>query len=487
MSEIYRVENIEKAIELAQEFKVNGKYNLFRGQARNWSVKSTMGRLTSESERNQAIEKLKRLYYYLGNYKSSTKYIEDIDWFFAVAQHYGLPTAYIDFSFDVEVSAFFATNSTSNEVNEDSVILCLNETDFDSVINATIPFFQKERVVPPYIVKPNVDNLWRLQSQSGCFIFSSFSEIEKIYDFDKIVFPFKEKFEGKSLELIYPNKKSELEILLDQFFNAEKRMEGSARLDDFIKENNINHLSIPKTNSSLSLKINAFHNSWENEETKDWFFKTNHKWDINHINLSLILIIDERVSFKEQFINLSNYLSSLLYEDYFLTKRLLTFKIDSGCEAKVNKLLSESCSRIWEGVLNLPYTIENIIKIISKYILIEYHFQKYDNVISINDDNLVVLEMTNNYGSITRCYASEENIISAFREDIDDVLIDSLKGNYSSKILLHINEPQYIFDFKKMIDLFINDLIPYQVYYNSENKEPVIFYTPTQLKIVGYA
>ena len=56
-----------------------------------------------------------------------------------------------------------------------------------------------------------------------------------------------------------------------------------------------------------------------------------------------------------------------------------------------------------------------------------------------------------------------------------------------SEILLHINTPRYIFDFSKLLDLFKKELIAYQVLENSENNNPVIFFSPSQLRTIGYA
>lgn len=124
---------------------------------------------------------------------------------------------------------------------------------------------------------------------------------------------------------------------------------------------------------------------------------------------------------------------------------------------------------------------------ISKYICLEIYFHKNDETYSISKEKLIVLEMTNEYGSITRCHASPSKIVSAFRDDLNDILIDDLTKSLNSKILLNINIPNLIFDYKKFINLFKEELVIYQVLYNSEKENPVIFYTPSQIKICGYA
>lgn len=56
-----------------------------------------------------------------------------------------------------------------------------------------------------------------------------------------------------------------------------------------------------------------------------------------------------------------------------------------------------------------------------------------------------------------------------------------------SELLLHTNKPSYVFDFEKLLNLFKTEMVAYQVLDNSKNDKPVVFYTPAQIKILGYA
>ena len=121
MAEIYEAKNLADALILARNFKSTGKYNLFRGQGQNWRVIPTIGRLT-ENKFEEVTEKIKRLYYFFETTSSLEKFKSDIDRFYAIAQHYGIPTSYIDFTTSIDVAAYFATNSKSNKIGEDCVI-----------------------------------------------------------------------------------------------------------------------------------------------------------------------------------------------------------------------------------------------------------------------------------------------------------------------------------------------------------------------------
>jgi len=54
-------------------------------------------------------------------------------------------------------------------------------------------------------------------------------------------------------------------------------------------------------------------------------------------------------------------------------------------------------------------------------------------------------------------------------------------------LLQRINDPRSIFDFNKLVKLFKEELIAYQVLFNSREENPVIFYSPTQISVLGYA
>lgn len=84
------VTNIQEAVEIARRWKSAGKYNWFRGQTHPWPLVSSLGRL-SEEQREEARKKLGRFY----NWVKATPSLEPIvdeNSFFAVAQHYGIPT-----------------------------------------------------------------------------------------------------------------------------------------------------------------------------------------------------------------------------------------------------------------------------------------------------------------------------------------------------------------------------------------------------------
>ncbi len=488
MGEIYYAKDVHEAISLAKDFKARGTYNLFRGQAKNWSVMPSLGRLLP----NMALEtkeKFDRLFMFFESTPALNKYKKDADWFWAIAQHYGLPTNYIDFTLNPEVAAFFATNDPANLLEEQCVIVCLDELDFMSFMDGLKTHFKEEDVIPPYVARIDVDNLWRLQAQEGCFLFTPYNRIEFYYDFDRILFPYTKPYRGISKGNIYPARKSELEIYMDQFFNSEERHEGYLRFKKFAETLKVPVTTIGELEYDHLFKSKKTHQSWRSANYKLWDFPLSEPWKTDDKKKHLHLSYDHDLPSETQTKLLTIQLKALFEERHVHRTTYLRFHID--CKNKVSKkflsIISRSCSRLWDGTRNLPFTNEEIVEMISRYIVLEMKEQQGIKAIFDTDEKLILLEMQSKYGSITRCRVTPRILVSALRTDLYDVLSEQAPKGLQPEILLHINNPRLIFDFSKLLLVFKKEIICYQVLYNSEKDNPVIFYTPAQVDVLGYA
>lgn len=488
MSEIYKVNDLAEALQLARKFQKSGKYNLFRGQAQNWKVLPAAGRL-SKKKFEESRKKLERLFYYINTEPSLKKYCAEIDSFFAIAQHYGIATNYIDFTTNVDIAFYFATNSKSNKSIENCAIICLNEIDFKEFVETTKILYENDQVIPPYISRIEVENLWRLQAQNGCFLFTPYVQIEHLYDFDKIIFPFTTSFDGILKKDVYPLRKSELEILLDHYFNYEERIIGSKRMMKFAKDFNIPVTKFPSPGNTKILQKKEVHKSWHSYEYRKWKFSLTEKWQNSESEKTVTIFLCLKDNQVEHLKDLRDNLTEEFNQKNIIRSSPLKFEICAKpkLSIKVENIIKRSCLRIWDGTRNLPYSIEEIISIIGQYIHLEIVNNNLTTTNSINDNERITITMINKYGSSTRCDVSKENLAIAFRDDINNIVISEMARPIPSELLLHINKPRYIFDFKKLLDLFKTELVAHQVLTNSRNNNPVIFYTPSQLKALGYA
>lgn len=488
MAEIYKVKNSKEALSLAISFQKEGKYDLFRGQAQNWSVISTMARLSGRQQ-ERANEKLERFIYFLSISPVTEKYLKDANWFFAVAQHYGLPTSFIDFTKNPQVAMFFATNSNYNIVGKDSVIICLNRADFLRIVEFASVIYPKYNILPPAIIDIDVDNLWRLQAQEGVFLDSQIKCLDDFfYKFDRIIFPYEESYSQIKADNIYPKIKSELEIIIDHYFSGEERIIREDAINKYLKKMpDIKYSSIKNHSINQYVKSGLPHSSWNYNEIEKWEYKATSKLNkIKNVSINL-----------EQFVPTSNlkndtfYILEIIKREFSLNKvsRLYAIEIDLSYhylrKKTINNIIIKNICHIWDGMRKLPYSRKQIFIALSKYLCMEiYSMNNIKNEISINP---ILLEMESFYGIHNRFYLAEHKIENAFREDILEILVDSLPKSVSSHILFYVNKPRIVFDFNKLIKVFADEIIPSQMLRQGKNKNPIIFFTPLNIKILGYA
>jgi hypothetical protein len=232
---IRRAGSLAGALELAEELRAAGACDWFRGQTRNWPLLSSFGR-RDEAGQQEARERLGRFVAWLEEVPELAAIAADRDAALAVAQHYGIPTNLVDFTTEPAVAAFFAAHDPpAFRADEDtSCIVCLDTAELASLwetVGAARP-----ELPEPAAIRVEIDELWRLQSQRGAFLFFPFDEgFERtLFAFDRIVFPPADDGELAGLipvEDVYPTQKSELEILLDRYFMLERMREGDAAID----------------------------------------------------------------------------------------------------------------------------------------------------------------------------------------------------------------------------------------------------------------
>lgn len=487
MAETIRVQNLAEAIALANHFKKNGKANLFRGQAQNWRVVSTLARIVS-MEDAEVEEKTERFFQYCSNNKELQKYVENIDWFFAVAQHYGLPTPYIDFSSSVEIATYFATNSKANIVGEDCVIVCLDEDEFTKLVGYSSEYFTDRKGLPPYIVHPNVENLWRLQAQQGSFLYSPILEIENfLFDFDRIVFPFKESYNEIQEFDIYPKRKSELEILIDRFFDYEFRRKGMQNIEEFINDTDSKRYYL-KTDNEDTLHHDRPDESWTTEVYKKWQYPLKEYWTptINEIQIGLPSQIEEH---PEDQINTNIQALNKEFKSLSIEKgSQLSFHVNTidVIEEYLANTIQKNCSIIWHGMRNLPYSLNDIILVIAKYAAIEMHRNRTNELYVETNFETIRVELADNHQNSATSIVCSHQVKNAFRNNLDTMVKGKHSNINDSRLMLIVNKPPLLFNFDKLLELFKSDLICYQLLLNGAKDNLVVFFSPTEIVTLGY-
>ena len=202
----YDAPNLITAITLAEEFRANGDYKYFRGQRdARWSVVSSLVRLTPE-QREQAFADYSEFFGFARSAPELLPYLQNEDALIATAQHHGLAaTNLIDFSHSPEVAGWFASDGAV--IGEEGAIFLVDDKAEEglSLAGDALRF-----------IFPEVPNLWRLEAQQGFFLEAP-GPFDHIWPLDRIVFPHTNAVSPILRHHIYPEKKSALEQVIDQF------------------------------------------------------------------------------------------------------------------------------------------------------------------------------------------------------------------------------------------------------------------------------
>lgn len=363
------VQNIQEALEIARRWKAEGRYNWFRGQTHPWPIVSTLGRL-SEEQREKARKKMGRFYEWV-KATPALEPIADENSFFAVAQHYGIPTNYIDFTTDPGIAAFFATQGQIPEGGKYGCIYCLNTKDIVRFWKTVVP-----REYPQIeLIEVGVPNLWRLEAQFGVFLYCPFDGLESWYAPDWILFPHSSPVATPTAEEVYPARKSSLEILLDQYFASERSREGSARLRATAEKLGWVRTTVPPIHDRIDQylvtdNLNKLR-SWHPEAIDPWLYTEKQAWQE--------ALSEERwefeVSFGAEPVDLQRELEGLLQRRFTIPddcrKQLINWSFhvrDRDAERWVEEALRQGAQRIWDGMRILPYTYQEMAKSISTYV-----------------------------------------------------------------------------------------------------------------------
>lgn len=503
----YYAQSVEDALELLHHFKVRNTYDIFRGQASSqWDVVSSLERRGVKYINSEDYKRRMSVYFSTLSKNKTTEFLaQKRDSGLAVAQHYGLPTNYVDFTTDPEIAVFFAMHNRPTHVTEHTCsIICIKKEEFEKEIKNARDKFSSEESSFPRIIEIDVDNLWRLQIQKGLFIempliMSQNEEIlsfEKVfYRFDRILFPYDATFKITEISKIYPSQKSSLEMILDQYFyNLSLQEFHEGFMKDKLTEDNI--IIIPCNNdyNKIFVKNIGKDISWNKEE--NWVPKPE-KWEKASCSNTISITID--ATYKREKLKSLVYclFVKALIESNNTKIQNLAFDIEIiNCQNKdvVSNILQEGLERIWNGMRIYPYSIEQISVSFSNYIALIFEDYKYkfiDNAAPpqkafYTEPLYIDLAV---FQSESRAYVEEADFFGCFRNHFTDYLLpdmlEAFKNKMWFKIFSNVSNPQYLFDFNKLLLIYVEQIIPFQVFLRGARTELPIFFSPFELSSLG--
>jgi hypothetical protein len=492
---VTKVQDVTEAVTLCNQLKKTGKYNWFRGQRKTWPLKSSFIRL-DKFQQKEALEQLARFEHWIKNTPGLEPIASNADMAIAVAQHYGLPTNFIDFTTDPVAAGFFASNEDKIEQKKEdySCILCLDTNDLEDFWRS-----MPEQYKPPEFIQLSVPNLWRLEAQSGVFLFCPYANFEHIYDLDKIIFP-PSRFTGDMPKHgYYPERKSALEVLLDQFFMNEELIEGTQRVESIMSQMSIHSVQSKPNRCDPDIIIGGYlpiHESWSPKNTKKWGIVEPEKLNESVTNEHVHIDLRTTDSPNELGKVLKTIMSKRFKKDSDLRAKLITFTCeltspDSGEHPTKQEL--RSVARLWDGLRNLPFTDEEIAIGLVNCLALQVWWLKLGKP-RVEDFELVAsscfgdsqwIEFGAADGSYAKAYVGKQMLLNCVRDDISTFLAPKFKDQVEGNIigmLQGCSDPKRLFNFRLIASLFALQISPVQVLTRGAS---AVYFSPVRLDSFG--
>jgi hypothetical protein len=108
----------------------------------------------------------------------------DEDVLFAIMQHYGIPTDFIDFTTEPSIAGFFASDTRTEP---EPCIYCISTQDLSRYWGVAQKYLEPGTQLRTVTLQ--VPNLWRLEAQHGVFLYANYNW-DLDYPPDRIVFPY---------------------------------------------------------------------------------------------------------------------------------------------------------------------------------------------------------------------------------------------------------------------------------------------------------
>lgn len=487
---VIQAKNVEDAVNIALDLRGRGEYDWFRGQVQCWDPASSLERRLREKKLSlpDYENRLSRIVEWLGKVPDLAYLTEEdnVNDLYAVLQHYGWPTPYIDFTTDPGVAGFFAADVSSPPKDQiQSVIYCLNTKDIVDFYGGHAEFLPGMQVET---ITVDVANLWRLKAQGGHFIYTNHPWY-KIYDMDRIVFPWTGIPAYPRREDVYPLHKSPLEQRLDEYFLIERAQDSTKNLRKLSDDGKLAMIFYeleplaPYESEYFNDALGRLE-SWSMSSLESWTRVSRSDFPSGpSYQISLKFRCDVGAPDLRQ--QAYTAVSGLLRRDENARQKPIEWRVSLAEEL--------NCSRIdaglrlaWNGMRHLPFSDEQISHALSLLVEIMAGLRmcpetELYRAVEKYYEKSVQVEFGTAALSVSRGFCSSQPLLSAIDPSWTNKLKDNVGTVSATKALRITNTPNLIYDFELFADIFAREIIPGQIAVGRE----VVLFNPAELVVFG--
>lgn len=463
------------AVRLAEKLKASGEYDLFRGQRHTFDISPSIFREGVDRE-NESV-RLGKFAQWVHRTPDLSSLHDDPDAILAVAQHYGMKTPFLDFSYSPQVAGFFATDGGVS--GDQGTIICINRQRFiDSWAD------MNQRNTSSYegpltdVIEVDVKNLWRLQAQNGLFIRSHVSPtmLEMFSFMLHIYFPQKAGTIIIEKDRIYPRERSHLEVLLDHYFLIETYEEREQRMREIfgavIRVENDTVEEDIFSNFRSGTRPDS-HSSWISQGAKAWYVEPDEKFSpyISQKSAQLVMPDCENPDDFEKLLqpHIQNLISSperrsrnhIDWSIIFDDESIVYVDGEGGISKTKDEwtlfTMGEMINKIYAGMRYLPYTDVQVARAITRYVAM----MRFGCHAVIENTEGVEFE---GGGIRGRGFCNRNNLLGAIREDFYKLIKPEKlnnEGKMDSRDVIYVAsfvKSSYVFE--RFVELFVEDLLP---------------------------
>lgn len=492
------VSDVSEAIEFALYYQREGIFDLFRGQSRDWPLQPSISRST---DRANAEARLREFASWVRRSQELQSLHDSDDAIIATAQHYGIPTSFLDWTTDPEVAGYFASGRHSSD---SGVIYCIKSSLLEETWeNINEGLLREAGHAAVRLVRMHVKDLWRLQSQCGLFLDMHVepSFFEMLGDVHRITFPKSDHDTGLPKEKIYPPRKSHLETLLDQYFDI-KAVDAAVR--NLVAVMGPPTLSIPASRGAPSYFLgNALpppHRSWTSEIVEAWRIEPDEPPPLDVSAHALVLHIpstQDSLELTEHIAAQAMALMAAQGSHRAPTRWIALDERENRIELPHWQLsfhgdgkepqgipFQDVLSWVWDGMRRVPYSDRQIGLCFGNYLA---------HVVAPNHGtargNTLGVEFEANRKR-ARAFCSSRSLVACVRDDFLDIINPRYRAHVehwfpedARSFLTILRSPDLLFECSSFIEFFAREIIPAQLAYGPFNR--TVLLNPLSIDIFG--
>jgi len=483
----YRADDVQAAVRLAWQFKCERRYDWFRGQTHNWRLVPSLHR--PGVPRDEALAMLARFEAWAGQTNGLESLAADATALLAVAQHYGLPTPFIDFTTDPDAAGFFACDGLERPT-ESSCIICLDTADLTDFWQA-----MPSKYPPPTCVQMDVSNLWRLEVQKGTFLLCPYDDIERLYGFDRIFFPCTSGSDHAARKRMYPREKSRLEILLDQYLMNEQLIKGTRTMDEVLSNvQQVTLASAPMVDPDLVLGGDLPSvPSWIAADLSAW----HHNDRERHDDLGKDVTWELNFGASPDTLDCARSVAEDVYawiKGQTMCRRALvnwTFSALAKPQIGPDVALADALRWLWDGLRSLPYSDEDLALAIGNCVGLHVERTKRESLYDLGPPMhslfgaSIEVELDGGDGSYSRAFVPRWVFLEAVRPDIAEFLAPACRDEVIHNprgLLQAIGAPDLLFEFEAFALMAARFFAPTQVLVREGR---AAFFSPARIVRIG--